>query len=766
MRRSKLLSILVALCVVAVLVAAGVFALGRHLFGGGGSGAFRTVAATCPAENAEADALDQVAPGAGGAAVAGQSNLSNFGSLAGGAAGATPTPASAAQMTCRALAPDVETAFAKIDKDAASTGNDWYDENARAGELTDANAVFAFVRDQIHTEAYAGAMRGGLGALISGGGSPADKALLLAQLLGVKGVAVHFVHANLSDAEIAATVNAILATPQSPPGAPSDAMRMYQDALGSATPFTTQIAQALAQSNVATASTDAALRAQWAANLRDHWWVQAQEGSNWVDLDPTLANAQPGTHMGASPTDSPQDALPDALYQTITFRVIAQYAGGTMQKLVESTAKAADAYAQPIEITISDPDVKLGSLNGSTSFVAAIDAGGSKNTGDPFTPDPASGPRLLSVRLETETDRPGYPALVQEQSVMDRADQSGSNVDTSWTPQRTSVFLNGVRYYGLAVGGDIDPQFSLAREFEAAHQVHALVLYAVNAGQLPFPGDAEQSYPVSVMRFFEADALLRALINQKDGTQFFFNRPHIAFVHRVFDWDATHLLARNDFDVVESAMDADGSSAATAFTDNVARGVIEDADEANYAISLAPGPIVTTRAVFSAAGSGGTVVALASPAPSLSIANAAIKNSLGRGAVVAVSQPIQVGGRAHVAWWEVDPQSGSTIGRLESGAGQEETEYMATQKIAFEALDRANLVANFDMCLLSESVGALTGGSDRDGASRECVGEAVCKFELSQGYGAWAEWLWGEGAGTGIPGGFSDLSGLTDALCG
>jgi hypothetical protein len=706
-----------------------------------------------------------VAPGAGGAAVAGQSNLGTFGGLAGAAAGQTATPIPADQLTCRALAPDIEAAFAAVDKDAGSIGNDGYDETARAGELADANAVFAFVRDQIHTEAYAGAMRGGLGALMSGGGSPDDKALLLAQLLGVKGIAVRFVHANLSGAETATIVGAILATPQSPPNAPSDAMHMYQDALSSATPFSNQITRALAQSNVATASTDAALRAQWAANLRDHWWVQAQEGNSWVDLDPTLANAQPGSHMGATPTDSPQDALPDALYQTITFRMIAEYAGGSTQNLVESTAKAADIYAQPIEISISDPSAKLGALNGSSSFVAAINAGGGRSASDAFTPDPSSGPRLLRLRLETETDRPGYPALMQEQIVVDRADQTGSSVDASWTPQRTSVFLNGVRYYGLAIGGNVNPQFALAREIEAEHQVHALVIYAINAGHVPFPAGAQQSYPVPVMRFFERDDLLRALINQRDATQFFFNRPHIAFVHRIFDWDGTHMLARNDFDIVESAMDVDGSNAAAAFADNVARGVIEDADEATYAMSLGPGPIVTTRAVFSAAGSAASVVTVTSPPPALSVAATAVRNSLSRGAVVAVSQPVQVGGHAHVGWWEVDPQSGSTIGRLESGAGQEEVEYVRTADIADAAIDRANLVANFDLCLLSASVSALQGGGGIGAAPHNCMAEAVCKFELGQGVTAWASWLWGENAAR-VVNGMGDIGGLDDALCG
>src|SRR6185312_8252082 len=53
--------------------------------------------------------------------------------------------------------------------------------------------------------------------------------------------------------------------------------------------------------NVALAGDDAALRQAWSASLRDHWWLQVQQNGNWVDEDPTLPNAQPGSHLGAAP---------------------------------------------------------------------------------------------------------------------------------------------------------------------------------------------------------------------------------------------------------------------------------------------------------------------------------------------------------------------------------------------------------------------------------------------------------------------------------
>jgi hypothetical protein len=765
MRRLKVLAVVAAFSIAALVIAVGVVVLMRHFSSTSRyAGTFPTVAATCPPAS---NALDQVVPGGGGAAQTGESNAGTFGGLAGGLAGATPTPTPSNFLSCRALAPDIEAAFAAVDQDASALGNDEYDETARANELADANAVFAFVRDQIATEAYAGLMRGGLGALMSRGGSPDDKVLLLAQLLGQKGIAVRFVHANLADSEISAIITAILARSQSPSDPPATAVQMYQNALNSAKPFADQITHALAQSNIAMVTSDAALRAQWAMNLRDHWWLQALESGKWVDLDPTMPSAQPGTHLGATPSDPPITVLPDALYPTVTFRIIGDYVNGTSvlsQTLVSQNARTADAYAQPISIGISDPTAKLGNLTGSTSFVAVVSAGGPPASSAPFSPDPPSGARLLRLRLETEIDRPGYPALKQEQVILDRSNASGNAVDPSWTPQRTSVFLNGTRYYGLAIAGELAPQLMLAMEAQNAREMHSLLDYAINVGRFPFPSDAGQSYPIEVMRFFERDALLRALMNQQDGTEFFFDRPAIAFVHRVLDWNGTYVLARNDFDVVESARNVDGANMATAVADNIDRGVIEDADEADFALALQPAQVVTTRTVFASAGAGMQMVAVApsaSPPPLRALEAVAVSSSLARGAVVTISQPVSVGGVQHAAWWEVDPQTGSTVGRLESGGGQEETEYIRTTDVALEALDRANLVANTDLCLLDESVAGLSGGYS---VEHKCLQEALCKFEVSQGSSRWFAWLYGEGWEN-VANSMDPLTGLEDDLC-
>jgi transglutaminase-like putative cysteine protease len=688
-----------------------------------------TVAVTCPPSNDMA-ALDVLAPGAAGTAKIGQNNLGTFGGIAGAMAGATATPQASPDLACRALAPSVEAGFAAIAAQSKTIPADGYDENARGQELADANAVFAFVRDRIRTEAYAGVMRGGLGTLMSRGGSPADKALLLAQLLATKGIAVRFVHAPLADADVQKILAVVLSRPK--PGSSTRTAEKYDDGIQSAQTFTTAIAQTLAHANIAMPQNDAALRTQWTSNLRDHWWVQAQQGTAWVDMDPTLPGTQPGTHIGPNPTDPPALALPDDLYTTITLRVVADFTGSSSpQTLIERTAKAADAYAQPVSIEIGDPAGTLATLGTSTAFAPSITLAGGTQAGDSFTPDPQSGPRLLRLRLEVETDRPGYPALVQRQTIVDRSNAAGTDVDPSWTPKRTSFALT-TAYYGLAAAGNIDRGFTLLQETAATGELDALLEYVANNQKGTLPPEASQTYPMEALHYFALDQQVRHSIEASttNDTRFFFNRPIIAFAHHVVDWNGSQIVARTDFDVVESAMDADGTAMPAAVADNMTRGVAEDALEAHVVLP-AGSPPITTRAIFSAASDAHVpLVAAASSGspPQISTqAQPALADSVTRADVVAVSQPIVIDGASHAGWWEIDPQTGSTLGRLESGAGQAIVEYLPLTDTGEKARSIAEVVGSFDRCMYGGVDDALAGAGGGKSVGG-CAQVAACAY--------------------------------------
>ena len=232
--------------------------------------------------------------------------------MGGALGGSAPSPAPAA-TGCTGLSAAQVARFDAIQAALKVVPTDGFDPVARAQELTDIDATFAFVRDHIQTEAYAGAMRGAAGTLQARAGSPADKALLLAALLGQKDIPVRFVHAPLADADASAIVAArartrTIAVTARPQRCVQDARhrsgasprrrgertstlrsRRRRRHLVGAEHRPTRSSPCLKSKNQTLAADDTALHARWAANLHDHWWLQAQENGAWVDLDRELA---------------------------------------------------------------------------------------------------------------------------------------------------------------------------------------------------------------------------------------------------------------------------------------------------------------------------------------------------------------------------------------------------------------------------------------------------------------------------------------------
>ncbi len=302
-------------------------------------------------------------------------------------------------------------------------------------------------------------------------------------------------------------------------------------------------------------------------------------------------------------------------------------------------------------------------------------------------------------------------------------------------------------YHGLALAGDLDPAFTASREVEATHALHALLEYAINGHLGALPQQANQIYPLEVMHYLELADMVRhdAEAQSANHTRFYFDRPAIAFVRHAFLLKDGHARAQNDFDVVDDAMDATGANVSAAVRDNVVRGVVDDAIEANV---LLPKGTVTTRTLFAiAARSGVPIVAVrpsASPPPLPRMALAAARASLERGPIVATARAISAGGGDHVGWWEVDSATGSTIGRLESGAGQALVEGSPNVGVALKASSIAEVVGGFDGCAFGAANEVLVSGSTDGKEMQKCEGEVVCEYLEDQIVGQFAQFLYGE----------------------
>ena len=122
-------------------------------------------------------------------------------------------------------------------------------------------APLVFVQGAIGYVPYTGSVRGARGTLESGGGNALDQALLLAALLGARGVETRLARGRLDWTDAARLVVGT-STPSAPePGDPWP---------------------------------------RWLEAAADHWWVQAQRDGQWVDLDPSFVDAATGEPVAAA----------------------------------------------------------------------------------------------------------------------------------------------------------------------------------------------------------------------------------------------------------------------------------------------------------------------------------------------------------------------------------------------------------------------------------------------------------------------------------
>lgn len=203
-----------------------------------------------------------------------------------------------------------------------------YALEARAKELGEGiEPVFALVRDEIRFESYSGVFRGASGTYLARAGNAADRSLLLARLLELKGVQSRFTIGQLSteDAErLFAHIfdpPRVAAAPAAPDAGSTDADTPgLQERIFTRAKRDYDIVRSALGRNLAPATSPS--RDDVLAELEQHVWVQAKVDGRWVDLDTAFPDAKPGKAYTSA--DETPDALPEEMYQKVTLRVIAE----------------------------------------------------------------------------------------------------------------------------------------------------------------------------------------------------------------------------------------------------------------------------------------------------------------------------------------------------------------------------------------------------------------------------------------------------------
>jgi hypothetical protein len=312
------------------------------------------------------------------------------------AAGAPLTPAAS-----------LENAFRAIEDGERESPRDRWDPDYVVAQVgTDPKKLFAWVRDNTYWIPYRGVLRGPVGVLMDRQGNTLDRALLLAALLQKAGHTVRLAHGELAQKQSAELLPDLVAArsamgvgPGSEPRrdahlSPGDAMgmvaRQYRlDEAAIRRRLESEMAEGRRlQSDLDTRVIDQTARllsaigqrpsrSDWDQRmtasltaLRDHWWVQRQDGARWMDLD-VLAPADAHNALVASRETVAPDAIASNLRHEVVVRIVAEQSserGRTESKVLEHTLRPADLIGTPVILRFVPAGVK--------SVMAAAPGGG------------------------------------------------------------------------------------------------------------------------------------------------------------------------------------------------------------------------------------------------------------------------------------------------------------------------------------------------------------------------------------------------------
>ena len=196
-----------------------------------------------------------------------------------------------------------------------------YDVAAQAHALVSMEKCFAFVRDRIRYEAYSGVLRDAEGTLAAGAGNALDRSRLLARLLQSQGIAVRFAAGTLP-ADQVQTLFAHMFDGFSPPRARSD--------IASQSPFFARVSRRadrdypVIRTAIGSALSESAALARKQAldDIAQHFWVQANIGGQWQDLDTAFSGSTPGRSY--APVSRTVDVMPEDWYQRVAIRVLTE----------------------------------------------------------------------------------------------------------------------------------------------------------------------------------------------------------------------------------------------------------------------------------------------------------------------------------------------------------------------------------------------------------------------------------------------------------
>ena len=279
---------------------------------------------------------------------------------------------------------DLDKLVDLIVAEAADLPRAEFDPAALVAKLgKDPRTLFEWVRDHTWWAPYRGLLRGSRGVMLDRLGSNLDRAVLLGDLLRHAGYTVRLAHAQLPEARAHELLSKVRPIParRRMPVTPKDMPAERRRAMAALMPnLEREIAKENAEAGRIRAEAEALVGSQGdmllaavreaaspsesedsaaIAALRDHWWIERQEGDRWVAMDVLLPDSEAGNALTAASSTSDWKAgdafpsIPETNWHTVQLRVVVERyeAGATSEHTVlETLLRPAEQLERPITL--------------------------------------------------------------------------------------------------------------------------------------------------------------------------------------------------------------------------------------------------------------------------------------------------------------------------------------------------------------------------------------------------------------------------------
>jgi hypothetical protein len=453
------------------------------------------------------------------------------------------------------------------------------------------------------------------------------------------------------------------------------------------------------------------------AEALDHYWVQWWRDGAWVDMDPSFADAVPGTAY-ARPAATP-DALPDALFHRVDICIrLEEYTGAapSTREILRYSARAADLSGTDLvlaHVAERPPDAGRGSGLGSFSSgtnaagVAAqvkpvLVVGGQAVAGSPFWPEAPrkkSGAGFGSLLGGGEQDEAAPVAVAVGEFLQFEFVGPGGRTDSAVREvfdvvgparRRSGVALKATEVTARTAAEDsrawMRTAFDLFITTGALHAAHLENVVSPPAPAPSEPMDVQGGLQrVNILFAAASDSLLDRITTPEGGIcRFYLDSPRV----QIADLSLGSSDVRLSMDLRRDRARVVGIGVRNeqVFGAQVLRGVVDGNLErvlvGYFASTDDPGTAtrgtpMSTSLVFELAHAAKSPVALLEKDASALAADvpadgrARVEEALADGWVaLAPTGPVAVAGAPRFAWWQVDRRSGVTIAVTDAGLHQ------------------------------------------------------------------------------------------------